>query len=405
MTVEENLLLGRERMYARRGVFLPRWRRRLAEAALEHIPRRIPLDAMAGSLSLENQKFVELSRALSQAPRVLVIDEMTANLSEKGVEELFELLRAFARSGGTVLYVSHHLEEVTVLCDRVTVMKDGRLVRTLNAKQTNDDELSTLMVGRRVKETMFRPDSEARTGGPVILDVKSLTVPGKFVDVSFTLHKGEVMGFGGLIGCGSETLALSLFGEQRPTSGEVLLDGRPINTREPRDAIGRGISLVPGDREREGLILNLSLERNISLPSLPWLRTRAGVIRPGAERRIATRLMKQMNIVARSHNDVPFSLSGGNRQKVVIAKWLVREPKVLILHNPTRGVDVGGKAEIYAVIRELADRGVAIVLISDELPELIGMCDTLVMMRRGRVSKVVSRADQPTEETLIGYML
>jgi ABC-type sugar transport system ATPase subunit len=252
---------------------------------------------------------------------------------------------------------------------------------------------------------MFRPDSEARTGGPVILDVKSLTVPGKFVDVSFTLHKGEVMGFGGLIGCGSETLALSLFGEQRPTSGEVLLDGRPINTREPRDAIGRGISLVPGDREREGLILNLSLERNISLPSLPWLRTRAGVIRPGAERRIATRLMKQVNIVARSHNDVPFSLSGGNRQKVVIAKWLVREPKVLILHNPTRGVDVGGKAEIYAVIRELADRGVAIVLISDELPELIGMCDTLVMMRRGRVSKVVSRADQPTEETLIGYML
>jgi ABC-type sugar transport system ATPase subunit len=405
MSVEENLLLGRERLFAPQGVFLRRWRRRLAEAALEHIQRRIPLDVMAGSLTLENQKFVELSRALSQRPRVLVIDEMTASLSEKGMEELFDLLRAFARSGGTVLYVSHHLEEVTGLCDRVTVMKDGRLVRTLDAKQTNEDELSTLMVGRRVKETMYRSDSEARTSGPIVLEVRNLSVPGKFAEVSFALHRGEVLGFGGLIGCGSETLALALFGEQRPSAGEVLLEGKAIRTREPRDAIALGISLVPGDREREGLILNLSLERNISLPALPWIQSRGGLIRPGAERRIAIRLMKQMRIVARGHNDVPFSLSGGNRQKVVIAKWLVREPKVLILHNPTRGVDVGGKAEISAVIRELADRGVGVVLISDELPELIGMCDTLLMMRRGRVSTVVSRADQPTEEALIGYMI
>jgi ABC-type sugar transport system ATPase subunit len=405
MSVEENLLLGRERLFAPRQLFAPSARRRLAEAALKHITRPIPLDAIAGSLNLEDQKFVELARALSQSPRVLVIDEMTANLSEKGVQELFDLLRAFAQSGGTVLYVSHYLEEVSILCDRVTVMKDGRLVRTLDAKRATEDELSTLMVGRTVKEQMFRSDTAARTGGEPLLQVSGLAVSGKFENVTFTLHRGEVLGLGGLIGCGSETLALALFGDVRPTAGQIALDGKPMTAADPRGAIALGMALVPGDREREGLILNLTLERNISLASLPWISRRSGVIPPGVEKGIAKRLIGQLRIVSRSHNDVPFSLSGGNRQKVVLAKWLVREPKVLILHNPTRGVDVGGKAEIYGVIRSLADNGVGIVLISDELPELIGLSDTLMIMRRGHVSSVVTRDAEPTEEQLIGFML
>jgi ABC-type sugar transport system ATPase subunit len=405
MSVEENLLLGRERLFAPRQLFAPSARKRLAKAAMGHINRTIPLDATAGSLNLEDQKFVELARALSQQPRVLVIDEMTANLSEKGVQELFDLLRTFAEAGGTVLYVSHYLEEVALLCDRVTVMKDGRLVRTLDARQASEDQLSTLMVGRAVKEQMFRADSEPRTGGAILLQVNGLGVAGKFDDVSFTLHQGEVLGLGGLIGCGSETLALTLFGDVRPTRGQILLEGKPVTSAEPRDSIALGMAFVPGDREREGLILNLSIERNISLASLPWIRKRGGFIKPGVEKRIATRLIGQMRIVSRSHTDVPFSLSGGNRQKVVLAKWLVREPRVLILHNPTRGVDVGGKTEIYGLVRELADKGVGIVLISDELPELIGLSDTLMIMRRGRVSSVVTRADSPTEEQLIGFML
>jgi len=178
-----------------------------------------------------------------------------------------------------------------------------------------------------------------------------------------------------------------------------------MTAADPRGAIALGMALVPGDREREGLILNLTLERNISLASLPWISRRSGVIPPGVEKGIAKRLIGQLRIVSRSHNDVPFSLSGGDRQKVVLAKWLVREPKVLILHNPTRGVDVGGKAEIYGVIRSLADNGVGIVLISDELPELIGLSDTLMIMRRGHVSSVVTRDAEPTEEQLIGFML
>lgn len=404
MSVEENLLLGRERIYAPRQLFLPGARRRLAESALGHIARQIPLDATAGDLTLEDQKFVELARALSLGPRVLVIDEMTANLSERGVPELFDALRAFAASGGTVLYVSHYLEEVRVLCDRVTVMKDGRLVRTMNAADTTEDELSTLMVGRRVKETMYRADSEPRNTGEVVLEVSGLSVPDRFENVSFTLHHGEILGLGGLIGCGSESLALTLFGDIRPSAGEMRLDGKRLAPSQPRDAIALGIGLVPGDREREGLILNLSLERNISLAALK-LVSRRGFMRPGAERGVATRLIRDMHIVSRSHTDLPFNLSGGNRQKVVLAKWLVRQPRVLILHNPTRGVDVGGKAEIYAVIRTMAERGVGVVLISDELPELIGLSDTLMIMRRGTVSATVTRNLEPTEEQLIGYML
>jgi rhamnose transport system ATP-binding protein len=251
---------------------------------------------------------------------------------------------------------------------------------------------------------MYRADTVARTGGEVILEVDGLSVEGKFSAVSFSLHRGEILGIGGLIGCGSETLALTLFGDTSPEGGVIRVAGSEVRFRQPRDAIGHGVGLVPGDREREGLILNLSLERNIVLPALPWLQT-AGVVRPGVERGIARRLIAELGIVARDHNDIPFNLSGGNRQKVVLSKWLVRKNSVLILHNPTRGVDVGGKAEIHDVIRHLADEGAGIILISDELPELIGMSDTILIMRRGVVSAVISRDKQPTEEQLIGYML
>jgi ABC-type sugar transport system ATPase subunit len=251
---------------------------------------------------------------------------------------------------------------------------------------------------------MYRTDADARTSGEVLLEVDRLTLAGRYDDVSFTLHRGEVLGIGGLIGCGSESLALSLFGDVRPESGEVRVRGRRVRPGQPRDAIRSGIAFVPGDRDREGLILNLSLERNVALAALPWLQ-RMGFVRPGRERSITRRLIGELGIVSRGESDIPFSLSGGNRQKVVLAKWLVRDNDVLILHNPTRGVDVGGKADIYALIRRLADAGAGIILISDELPELIGMSDTFLMMRRGKVSATIARDEQPSEERLIGYMV
>jgi ABC-type sugar transport system ATPase subunit len=335
---------------------------------------------------------------------VLIIDEMTANLSDQGVSELFEVLREFADRGGLVIYISHYLEEVFQVCDRVTVMKDGKVVRTMTPATTNIDELSVLMVGRSIKATMFRDDSEARTSGDPVLEADGLGVTGRFKDLSFTLHRGEVLGMAGLIGCGSEAVALALFGDLKPTSGEIRVRGRRVTFRQPMDAIRESVAFVPSDREREGLILNLALERNIGLPALPWL-SRLGLIGPRVETRIAQSLIRRLAIVSRGPGDVPFSLSGGNRQKVVLAKWLVRQNDVLILHNPTRGVDVGGKAEIYQLIRGLAEEGVGILIVSDELPELIGLCDTLIVMRKGAVRSRVSRADRPTEEMLIGSML
>ena len=404
MSVEENLLLGRETDYAPHWFFTPRARRRVAESTLRHIRRSIPMSVAAGSLSLEDQKFVELARALSMGPRVLIIDEMTASLSERGVPELFEILRSFAASGGCVIYISHYLEEVAALCDRVTVMRDGRHVRTMDAGTASVDELSLLMVGRSVMERMYRADWEARVRGAVVFEARDLTLEGRFTGVSLTLHEGEVLGIGGLIGCGSETLALALFGDVHPTAGATFLRGRPVRYRGPSEAIASGLGLVPGDREREGLVLNMSVQRNIALPVLPWLN-RWGFVRPGVESGIAAGLMKDLRIVAKGPADLPMTMSGGNRQKVVLSKWLARDVTVLILHNPTRGVDVGGRAEMYMAIRALADRGVGVLLISDDLAELIGLSDTLKIMRRGRVSATVLRDERPTEETLIGYML
>ncbi|HEU4572231.1 MAG TPA: ATP-binding cassette domain-containing protein, partial [Candidatus Limnocylindrales bacterium] len=237
MSVEENLILGRETVYAHWQILLSVARRAPARAALERLKRTIPLGVAAGSLTLEDQKFVELARALSLAPRVLVIDEMTASLSERGVPELFEILRSFAGDGGTVIYISHYLEEVGALCDRVTVMKDGRIVRTLDAKTTSEDELSTLMVGRALKDSLYRADTTARVDGDPVLEVRGLSAAGRFRAVDLTLHAGEIVGVAGLVGCGSETLALALFGDVRPDAGEMRLRGEPLRLTQPSDAI------------------------------------------------------------------------------------------------------------------------------------------------------------------------
>jgi ABC-type sugar transport system ATPase subunit len=404
LSVEENLLLGREGLFAPFGVFDPRARRRLAETAIGVLPRKIDLGRLTRGLTLEEQKLVELARALSIDPSVLIVDEMSASMSDSGIADLFITLRSFAGRGGLVIYISHHLEEVFKLCDLVTVMKDGRLVRTMTSAETNDDELSTLMVGRATKATMYRSDHTPRTDGPLCLEVEGLTIPGKFRDVSFALHKGEILGIGGLIGCGNEPLALSLFGAMKPASGTIRLHGKTLSMREPTTAISRGIAYLPADRDKDGLILNLPIEKNISLASLPWL-SRLGFVSRRQEERVARRFIKELRIVCRNGKQAPIDLSGGNRQKVVLSKWLVKDKDVLILHNPTRGVDVRGKAEIHEVVDQLAARGFAIVLITDELAELIGMSDTILIMRRGTISGRVSRSEQPSEERLISLML
>jgi rhamnose transport system ATP-binding protein len=404
MTVEENLVLGREHVYAPWVAFAPWRRRRLARLALDKLPHPVNPSLTARELPMEDQKLVELARALSLSPRVLIVDEMSASLSRRGVRDLFAMLRAFVDEGRLVIYISHHLEEVFELCDTVTVMKDGNVVRTLPVASTNEDELSTLMVGRATRKVMYRDRAASASDGNVVLRVRGLSVKDKFKNVDFELRRGQILGIGGLVNCGSESLALALFGALSATAGTVELTGRTLTMRNPRQAIGTGIAYMPGDRDRDGLILNVSIERNVALASLRWLG-RLGLLSPGIEGRIARRFIRDFNIACQGPGQQPLYLSGGNRQKVVLAKWLVRPNTVLILHNPTRGVDVGGKAEINTIVSDLASTGVAIILISDDLPELIGMSDSIIIMRRGEISWRTSREAEPTEEQLIAKML
>lgn len=402
MSVEDNLVLGREDVYAPRVVFAPRTRRALAAAALARVPAAIDLTIPAGRLTLEDQKLVELARALSQRPDVLLVDEITASLSHRSVRPVFDLLRSFAEAGGLVIYISHHLGEIFEICQRVTVMRDGQVVTTVPTSATSEADLAALMVGRAI--TASSAPQAMSTASPSVLTVDGLTVDGKFTDVSFDLRPGEVLGIGGLVRCGSETLALTLFGAVPPTSGTMRLGGTPFAPSHPKTAIARGVGFVPSDRDREGLILGLSIERNIGLPRLVHRSWRA-VIRPADERRQARALLDRLAVTSRGPTDVPLTLSGGNRQKVVLAKWLASEVRLVILHNPTRGVDVGGKEEIYGVIHEMQRNGVGIVLVSDDLPELIRLSDRLMIMRGGAISYRTTRAEEPSESVLIGYIL
>ena len=404
MTVEENLVLGREHVYAPWVAFNPGRRRRLASLALAKLRHPVDPSATARELPMEDQKLVELARALSLNPRVLIVDEMSASLSKRGVRDLFSMLREFVGDQNLVVYISHHLEEVFELCDTVTVMKDGSVVHTLAVANTDEDELSTMMVGRATRKVMYRDSAGTAPDGEVVLRVNGLSVRDRFKDVDFELRRGEILGIGGLVNCGSESLALALFGALTTTGGSVEMTGRAVSARNPRQAIRRGVGYVPGDRDRDGLILNVSIEKNVALASLPWL-ARIGLLAPGIEGRIARRFIRDFKIACQGPNQQPLHLSGGNRQKVVLAKWLVRTNTVLILHNPTRGVDIGGKAEINTIVADLASRGLAIILISDDLPELIGMSDSIIIMRRGEISWRTSRSAKPTEEELIAKML
>jgi len=404
MSVEENLYLGREDAFRSYGLLWPKRRHVLAEAALAKIGLKFRATELVSSLSLEDQKFVELARALVFRPKVLIIDEMTAALSRQGVEKLFEVLRGLALSGIAILYVSHYLEEVFSLCDHITVLKDGRVVKSLRAEDADVDRLSTLMVGRSTKNIMYHEDLRAVSSSDCAIQVDHLTVQGAFQDFSLSLHSGEIVGVAGLIGCGSEELGLALFGNLAPTAGKLTLNRRAYRPKNPRQAIARGVVLVPSDRDRYGLVLRLSIADNITLAALPWL-TWFGFRSSTEDSSLARRLIERLQIACRGPKDLPFNLSGGNRQKVVFAKWMVRDNEVLILHNPTRGVDVGAKEEIYRIIRLLTQQGQAVLLISDDMQELLGLSDRVIVMRRGHISAELSRQNALTEELVVSHML
>jgi ABC-type sugar transport system ATPase subunit len=343
-------------------------------------------DAMVQDLPPAMQQIVEIAKAVSKNVKILIMDEPSAPLSVSEVEHMFEIIRRLKQEGVTVIYISHRLEEVFRISDRVTIMRDGRYVATRLTKETNRKELINLMVGRELKESY-----PARTNPPgeIALEVKNLSGNGDR-DISFSVRKGEILGISGLVGAGRTELAMLLFGAVPSESGEMLIDGRPVQIKSPQDAIQKGVGLLTEDRKGQGLFLEMGVGWNISFPIIRKL-SKYGVVNTRTETEIAKKYKERMNIKTPSLEQRVINLSGGNQQKVVLAKALAAESDILIFDEPTRGIDVGAKQEIYQLMTELANNGNAILMISSDMEELLGMSDRIIVLSEGKLAGEVKR--------------
>jgi len=398
LDVAENIFMGayprtplgsvdRRRMYGRAAELL-------ATLAVDLSPR-----ALVAGLSVAELEFVEIARAISTDLRLLILDEPTSALTPSEAGKLFDIVRVLKAKGTSVIFISHRLEEVLALSDRITILRDGRRVTTRFRSEMDQAEIVASMVGRKLT-TFFASDSERREPGPVRLEVDRLNRLGAFEDISFTVRAGEIVGMAGLVGAGRSEIAQTIFGILKPTSGTVSLNGARIEVGDPEEMIRLGVAYLPEDRDAQGLVTNFSIVANISLPVIGELSS-AGLLRYDRERRLAEHYATDFQIKAADLDDLVTSLSGGNRQKAVLAKWLTTNPTVLLLDEPTHGIDVGAKMQVHEKIRELARSGIAVLLISSDLPEILAMSDRVIVVAEGRVTSELSRAEATQERIMV----
>ena len=381
-------LIDRQRLYNEADIYLKK-------VGLD-LPSRTPLR----NLSIAQQQQVEIARALSAGARILIMDEPTSSLTLTETNRLLEIIRDLKAHGVSVIYISHRLDEVQQIADRVVGLRDGRNAGTLAQAEISRERMVRMMVGRDLKDFYVQPETSATTHNQNYLEVKKLrTMKYPQHEVSFTLRQGEVLGFAGLVGAGRSEIARAIFGVDQMPGGEISLAGKKLNIKTSRDTIAEGIYLAPEDRRQSGLVVDFNIRENVTLPALKNYAS-AGIINGAKETAVATEMIGTINIKTSSPEMRSGNLSGGNQQKVVLAKWLALSPKVMIFDEPTRGIDVGAKAEIYALMRNLAAKGVAIIAISSDMEEVLGISDRIAVMHEGKITGILERAQFSEEEVM-----
>ncbi len=399
LTVAQNIFIGREPKRKKIPIFLDddEINKRTKEL-LNMLHLKVEPNAKVSNLSVGKQQMVEIAKALSFNSEVIIFDEPTAALSEAETEELFSVIRKLKSQGIGIIYISHRLEELKEIADRVTVMRDGQYIGTDYMKNLTIEKIISMMVGREIYETLR--EKEVEENAEVVLEVRNLKRGKVFKNISFSLRKGEILGFAGLIGAGRTEVARAIFGADPIDSGEIYVKGKRVSIKNPWDAINHGIAYLSEDRKRYGLMPDLDVKSNIILPSMKdFLRT-LGFVDDRKAENVSSEYVQKLKIRTPSVRQKVKNLSGGNQQKVVLAKWLATKPKILILDEPTRGVDVGAKVAIYQLINRLAQEGYGIILISSEMPEIIGMSDRILVMHEGRIVGTISRREATQEKIL-----
>ena len=397
LTVEENLFMGKE-ITRGFGICDKKAMRAKAEEVLERMGVSIPVDTVMSDLSVGQQQMIEICKALLVDAKVIIMDEPTAALTQSETAALFEVIENLKKRGVSIVYISHRMEEIFELCDRITVLRDGQYIDTCEIKDITMDDVVKMMIGREIGE---RYPSRNHSVGKTVFEVKGLSRKGAFNDVSFTVGAGEVLGVSGLMGAGRTEIMQAIFGYLPADSGEILIDGQSVKIKNPMDAMKAGIGFITEDRKVEGLMLDKTIRENIALANLGTI-SGSGVVSKAKEKSLISRGIEEFKIRCFGTEHECGNLSGGNQQKVVLAKWIYTEPKILILDEPTRGVDIGDKKEIYNVINDMARKGVAIIMVSSELPEILGMSDRVMVVREGDVRGIlnIENASQESIMTL-----
>ncbi len=397
LSVAENIFLGREMS---KGIVLSdREMNKEAMKILKSLNINIDPREVVGNLSVSKQQMIEIAKALSTNARILIMDEPTSALTSKEIDDLFVIIKKLKEQGCGIVYISHRLEELSFIADRVTILRDGEFIKSMDFKDTSLPEIISMMVGRSIKEKFPRVNCKR---GKKVLEVKKLNAGRLVRDIDLEVYEGEIVGIAGLMGAGRTETTRAIFGAETKESGQILLDGKELKINNPEDAIRAGLVLAPEDRKKDGLCTKLSIKENIALPNLDMLCSRLGIVKRKEEEAMTAKVVRDLKIKLASSEGMAESLSGGNQQKLVVGKWLARNSRVIIFDEPTRGIDVAAKVEIYNLMNELKKQGIGVIFVSSEMPEIMGISDRIVVMCDGRITGKLDR-DEATQDLILEY--